>query len=57
MKKVLKKILIVVGVPFVILAGISGYYKLCMDPYRGTGKASGMVGRFGRTCGSCRNTV
>lgn len=36
MKKVLKRVLMIIGVLVVLLAGLFGYYKLCMDPYRGT---------------------
>lgn len=35
-RKIIMSLLIVIGVFLVLIAGLYGYYKLCMDPYRGT---------------------
>lgn len=36
MKRVLKRIVVIICVIIGICVGLFGYYKLCMDPYRGT---------------------
>ena len=36
MNKIMKRILVIILVMFLLGGGLFGYYKLCMDPYRGT---------------------